>query len=106
MNAGLGDDRLFGRVGDDTMTGKSVIGKFSCFSRIDTIVDFKEWEDKIVGSDCEDVRLKSLPTETQSQPQTKKSVALESLLRWSIQSVMIQSLFKNFFDDYFVIIIR
>jgi len=42
MNAGLGDDRLFGRVGDDTMTGKSVIGKFSCFSRIDTIVDFKE----------------------------------------------------------------
>lgn len=42
MDAGSGDDSLFGRDGDDTMTDESVIDKFSCFSRIDTIVEFKE----------------------------------------------------------------
>ena len=78
IDGGPGDDSLFGGDGDDVMTGGSGKDKFSCGAGIDTIIDFKEGEDKIVGSDCEDVRLQSLQSQSQT---TQRSLPLESLLR-------------------------
>ncbi|MGE0242598.1 MAG: Ig-like domain-containing protein [Nitrososphaeraceae archaeon] len=59
MDAGYGDDSLFGEQGNDIMIGSQGKDKFSCGSGNDTVLDFKKGQDKIIGSDCEDIRFQS-----------------------------------------------